>query len=87
MAFTYKIYDKRFKPPTMWSVKDAKARDETPADVKEYPNSYVRDIKVQVEDDNMLVKSGKSKREEEKEGVNNSRMEQDWEVDVQVCSP
>ncbi|KAF2304306.1 hypothetical protein GH714_029653 [Hevea brasiliensis] len=51
----------------------------TPADVKEYPNSYVfiidmpglksGDIKVHVEDDNMLLISGERKREEEKEGA------------------
>ncbi|KAI9073397.1 hypothetical protein K1719_044630 [Acacia pycnantha] len=45
-------------------VRDAKAMATTPADMKEYPNSYVfifdmpdlksGDIKVQVEDDNML---------------------------------
>jgi HSP20 family protein len=69
MAFSYKIHDKSFnlKPPTiLWN---AKAVDATPADVKEYPNSYVfmmnmpglksRDIKVQVEDDNMLVNCDK----------------------------
>ncbi|KAM0036463.1 17.9 kDa class II heat shock protein [Helianthus debilis subsp. tardiflorus] len=57
----------------------------TPADVKEYPNSYVfivgmpglksGDIKVQVEDDNVLVISGERNREEEKEGVKYVRME------------
>ncbi|PWA84139.1 HSP20-like chaperone [Artemisia annua] len=58
----------------------------TPADVKEYPNAYVfivdmpglksGDIKVQVEDDNVLVISGERKREEEeKEGVKYVRME------------
>ncbi|KAG6608358.1 17.9 kDa class II heat shock protein, partial [Cucurbita argyrosperma subsp. sororia] len=51
----------------------------TPADIKEYPNSYVfvvdmpglkvGDIKVQVEDDNVLLISGERKREEEKEGA------------------
>ncbi|XP_059645221.1 17.3 kDa class II heat shock protein [Cornus florida] len=57
----------------------------TPADVKEYPNSYVfvvdmpglksGDIKVQVEDDNVLVISGERKREEEEEGAKYVRME------------
>jgi HSP20 family protein len=58
----------------------------TPADVKEYPNAYVfiidmpglksGDIKVQVEDDNILVISGERKREEEeKEGAKYVRME------------
>nr|CAA65020.1 small heat shock protein [Petroselinum crispum] len=66
-------------------VRDAKAMATTPADVKEYPNSYVfvvdmpglksGDIKVQVEEDNVLVVSGERKREEEKEGVKYVRME------------
>ena len=57
----------------------------TPADVKEYPNSYTfivnmpglrsGDIKVQVEDSNVLVISGERKREEEKEGAKYVRME------------
>ncbi|RVW52455.1 17.9 kDa class II heat shock protein [Vitis vinifera] len=57
----------------------------TPADVKEYPNSYTfivdmpglrsGDIKVQVEDGNVLVISGERKREEEKEGAKYVRME------------
>ena len=51
----------------------------TPTDVKEYPNFYTSivdmpgmkpgDIKVQVEDDNVLVISEERKREEEKEGA------------------
>ncbi|KAL7193145.1 hypothetical protein ACSBR2_024870 [Camellia fascicularis] len=66
-------------------VRDAKAMAATPADVKEYPNSYVfiidmpglksGDIKVQVEDDNVLVISGERKREEEKDGAKYLRME------------
>ncbi|KAL1827290.1 hypothetical protein ACET3Z_005702 [Daucus carota] len=65
--------------------RDAKAMASTPADVKEYPNSYVfvvdmpglksGEIKVQVEEDNVLVVSGERKREEEKEGVKYVRME------------
>ncbi|RVX17493.1 17.9 kDa class II heat shock protein [Vitis vinifera] len=57
----------------------------TPADVKEYPNAYAfiidmpglksGDIKVQVEDDNVLMISGERKREEEKEGAKYVRME------------
>ncbi|CAN4109591.1 unnamed protein product [Withania somnifera] len=57
----------------------------TPADVKEYPNSYVfvvdmpglksGDIKVQVEEDNVLHISGERKREEVKEGAKYVRME------------
>ncbi|KAL1812470.1 hypothetical protein ACET3Z_022535 [Daucus carota] len=65
-------------------VRDAKAMATTPADVKEYPNAYVfvvdmpglksGDIKVQVEDENVLVVCGERKREEE-EGVKYVRME------------
>ncbi|KAL7170484.1 hypothetical protein ACSBR2_035371 [Camellia fascicularis] len=57
----------------------------TPADVKEYPDSYMfivdmpglksGDIKVQVEDDNVLVISRERKREEEKDGAKYLRME------------
>ncbi|CAJ2656980.1 17.9 kDa class II heat shock protein-like [Trifolium pratense] len=71
--------------PTRSYVRDAKAMAATPADVKEYQNSYLfvidmpglksGDIKVQVEDDNVLVISGERKREEEKEGVKYLRME------------
>ncbi|KAF6152367.1 hypothetical protein GIB67_006021 [Kingdonia uniflora] len=66
-------------------VRDAKAMASTPADVKEYPNSYIfiidmpglksRDIKVTVEDENVLVISGERKREEAKEGEKYVRME------------
>ncbi|RBJ37653.1 Hsp20/alpha crystallin family protein [Xanthomonas oryzae pv. oryzae] len=71
--------------PTRTYVRDAKAMAATPADVKELPNSYVfvidmpglksGDIKVQVEDDNVLLISGERKREEEKEGAKYVRME------------
>ncbi|ESW33059.1 hypothetical protein PHAVU_001G039800 [Phaseolus vulgaris] len=77
--------DKAHNAPTRSYVRDAKAVAATPADVKEYPNSYVfqidmpglkcGDIKVQVEDDNMLLISGERKREEEKEGAKYLRME------------
>ncbi|XP_074369135.1 17.9 kDa class II heat shock protein-like [Apium graveolens] len=60
-------------------VRDAKAMASSPADVKEYPNSYVfvvdmpgwksGDIKVQVDEDNVLVVCGERQREEKKEGV------------------
>ncbi|GJS86245.1 17.9 kDa class II heat shock protein-like protein [Tanacetum coccineum] len=70
--------------PTRAYVRDARAMAATPADVKEYPNAYVfivdmpglksGDIKVQVEDDNVLVISGERKREEE-ENVKFVRME------------
>ncbi|XP_047342510.1 17.9 kDa class II heat shock protein-like [Impatiens glandulifera] len=71
--------------PTRTYVRDAKAMASTPADVKEYPNSYVfiidmpglksGDIQVQVEDDNVLLISGERKREEEKDGAKYVRME------------
>ena len=77
--------NKSFNAPTRTYVRDAKAMAGTPADVKEYPNSYVfivdmpglksGDIKVQVEDDNVLLISGERKREEEKEGAKYVRME------------
>ncbi|KAG2666823.1 hypothetical protein I3760_15G083200 [Carya illinoinensis] len=74
-----------FNAPTRIYIRDAKAMAATPADVKEYPSSYVfiidmpgvksGDIKVQVEEDNVLVISGERKREEEKEGAKYVRME------------
>ncbi|KAK4412658.1 class II heat shock protein [Sesamum alatum] len=77
--------NKTMSAPTRTYVRDARAMAATPADVKEYPNSYVfvidmpglksGDIKVQVEDDNVLIISGERKREEEKEGVKYVRME------------
>ncbi|KAK3037267.1 hypothetical protein RJ639_029679 [Escallonia herrerae] len=71
--------------PTQTYVRDAKAMATTPADVKEYPNSYVfiidmpglksGEIQVQVEDDNVLVISGERKRDEGKEEGKYVRME------------
>ncbi|CAA2957234.1 kda class ii heat shock [Olea europaea subsp. europaea] len=71
--------------PTRTYVRDAKAMAATPADIKEYPNSYAfivdmpglksGDIKVQVEDENVLLICGERKREEEKEGAKYVRME------------
>ncbi|GAB4853752.1 hypothetical protein Ancab_017945 [Ancistrocladus abbreviatus] len=72
--------EKSQSAPTRAYFQDAKAMAATPVDIKEYPNSYVfiidmpglksGDIKVQVEDDNVLIISGERKREaeEEKEG-------------------
>ncbi|KAK1298075.1 hypothetical protein QJS10_CPB14g01389 [Acorus calamus] len=80
--------EKSAAAPSRRYVRDAKAMAATPADVKEYPNSYAfvvdmpgvksEDIKVQVEGDNVLVVSGERKKEreqEEKEGVKYVRME------------
>lgn len=81
--------------PTRAYVRDAKAMARTPADVKELPNAYqfivdmpgVRpsEVKVQVEDENVLVVSGERVRREkvaadqeekkEEEGVKYLRME------------
>lgn len=75
---------KSINAPTRTYVRDAKAMAATPADVKELANAYVfeidmpglrsGDIKVQVEDDNVLLISGERKREEE-EGAKYVRME------------
>nr|GMD92418.1 18.8 kDa class II heat shock protein-like [Ipomoea batatas] len=64
--------------PSRAYVLDAKAMAATPADVKEYPNSYVfivdmpgvkaAEIKVQVEDDNVLVDGVKYLRMERRVG-------------------
>lgn len=77
--------DNTANAPTRAYVRDAKAMAATQADVKELPNSYVftvdmpgmksGEIKVQVEEDNLLLISGERKREEEKEGVKYVRME------------
>ncbi|KAF9612552.1 hypothetical protein IFM89_002148 [Coptis chinensis] len=77
--------DKSNNAPTRTYVRDAKAMAATPADIKEYPNSYSfvidmpglksSDIKVQLEEDNVLVITGERKREEEKEGAKYVRIE------------
>ena len=77
--------DKSVSCPSRTYARDAKAMAATAADVKESPNSYAfivdmpgvksGDIKVQVEDDNVVVISGERKREEEKEGAKYVRME------------
>ncbi|CAI9293913.1 unnamed protein product [Lactuca saligna] len=71
-------------PPSRAYVRDAKAMRNTPADIIEYPNSYQfivdmpglkrEQIKVHVEDSNVLVVSGERRREKE-EGVKYVRME------------
>lgn len=72
--------------PSRAYVRDAKAMAATPADVVEYPNSYVfivdmpgikaGEIKVQVESENVLVVSGERRRQKDKkDGVKYVRME------------
>jgi HSP20 family protein len=79
-------HEKSTATPTRTYVRDARAMASTPADVKELPSSYVfaidmpglktEDMKVQIEEGNVLVISGERKRpEEEKEGVKYLRME------------
>ncbi|XP_054799404.1 17.9 kDa class II heat shock protein-like [Prosopis cineraria] len=85
MDLTEDAADKSVNAPTRTYVRDAKAMAATPADIKEFPNFYEfvvdmpglksGDIKVQVEDDNILLISGERKREEEKEGAKYVRME------------
>ncbi|KAI3757742.1 hypothetical protein L6452_05285 [Arctium lappa] len=68
--------------PTRAYVCDARAMAATLADVKKYPNSYVfivdmpglksGDIKVQVEDENVLVISGERKNQKERKVSNNT---------------
>ncbi|MCL7048030.1 hypothetical protein MKW94_012297 [Papaver nudicaule] len=65
------------EPPSKKYVRDAKAMAATPADIKEYPDSFVfvldmpgsksEEIKVQLEDNNVLVVTGMRQREDEKE--------------------
>ncbi|KAI3983555.1 hypothetical protein MKX01_000567 [Papaver californicum] len=69
--------DKSVNTPSRKYVRDAKAMAATAADIKEYPDSYVflldmpglksEEIKVQVEDNNVLVVTGMRQREDEKE--------------------
>nr|AAB01561.1 heat shock protein 17.0 [Picea glauca] len=69
--------EKLLNAPTHSYMRDTKAMASTPVDVKEYPNSYVfiidmpglksNDIKVQVEDENVLNISGERKRNEKDE--------------------
>ncbi|GMN36060.1 hypothetical protein TIFTF001_005735 [Ficus carica] len=80
--------DKSRNNPSRAYVRDAKAMAATPADVIEYPSAYVfvvdmpgikpGEIKVQVEDDGVLVVSGERKLDKEKDskdGVKYLRME------------
>ncbi|XP_042408773.1 17.0 kDa class II heat shock protein-like [Zingiber officinale] len=77
--------EKAMGAPTRTYVRDAKAMASTPADVKELPDAYVfvvdmpglrpTDVKVQVEDDRVLVVSGERKRQEEEGNAKYLRME------------
>ncbi|GAB4836981.1 18.8 kDa class II heat shock protein [Ancistrocladus abbreviatus] len=80
--------EKQLNTPYHVYVRDAKAMARTLADVKEYPNTYQfiidmpgikpSEVKVQLEDDNVLVVSGEKRREkekDEKEGVEYLKME------------
>ncbi|GMH11825.1 hypothetical protein Nepgr_013666 [Nepenthes gracilis] len=80
--------EKHLNTPSRVYVRDAKAMARTPADVKELPNAYQfivdmpgvkpSEVKVQLEDDNVLVVSGERRREkekDEKDGVKYLRME------------
>ena len=91
MDLTENSTDKSFDAPTRTYVGDAKA------DVKVYPNSYIfidnmpglkaGDIKVQVEDDNLLLISGQRKREDKKEGAKYLKLERRvGQVDEEVCA-
>ncbi|KAF3788225.1 heat shock protein [Nymphaea thermarum] len=69
--------EKLLNAPTRSYVRDTKAMASTPADVKEYPSSYVfvldmpglksGDIGVQIEEGNVLSISGERKREEQQQ--------------------
>uniref|UniRef100_A0AB38Z7E0 17.2 kDa heat shock protein n=1 Tax=Lilium regale TaxID=82328 RepID=A0AB38Z7E0_LILRE len=77
--------DKSLNGPSRAYVRDARAMASTPADVKELPAAYVfvvdmpgvgsGEMKVQVEDDNVLVISGERKRKEDNEEGKYLKME------------
>ncbi|KAI3954797.1 hypothetical protein MKW98_002903 [Papaver atlanticum] len=68
--------EKSVNTPSTKYVRDAKAMAATPADIKDYPDSYVfvldmpglksEEINVEVEDNNVLVVTGMRQREDEK---------------------
>ncbi|XP_031500567.1 17.1 kDa class II heat shock protein-like [Nymphaea colorata] len=69
--------EKQLNAPARSYVRDTRAMSSTPADVKEYPSSYVfvldmpglksGEIKVQIEEGNVLNISGERKREEQRQ--------------------
>ncbi|KAE8667067.1 17.9 kDa class II heat shock protein [Hibiscus syriacus] len=63
--------EERRNNPSRAYVRDAKAMAATPADVMEYivdmPGISHSEIKVQIENDNVLIVSGERKREKEKD--------------------
>ncbi|KAG6555678.1 hypothetical protein Mapa_002915 [Marchantia paleacea] len=78
-------YERSLNPSTRTYVRDTKAMFSTCVDVKELPNAYIfvadmpglksGDIKVQVENDNVLTIGGERKRDESKEEAKFLRME------------
>lgn len=71
--------------PSRAFVREKRAMAATPADIKEYPNSYVFEVdvpglksdqlKVHVGEDNVLAVSGERKREKDKDVVRYTKME------------
>ncbi|GAB4836975.1 hypothetical protein Ancab_001889 [Ancistrocladus abbreviatus] len=69
------VAEKQLNTPSRVYVRDAKAMARTPADVKEYPNAYQfivdmpgikpSKVKVQLEDENVLVVRGERRREKD----------------------
>ncbi|XP_010669350.2 17.1 kDa class II heat shock protein [Beta vulgaris subsp. vulgaris] len=85
--FTDEVSDTKHQPnnPSRTYVRDAKAMARTSADIKDLPNAYIfivdmpgvkpAEVKVQVEDDNVLVVRGERRKEKEKDGVKYVKME------------
>ncbi|CAN6453526.1 unnamed protein product [Victoria cruziana] len=59
--------EKLLNVPACSYVRDTTAMASTPADVKEYPSSYSGEVKVQVEEGNVLSISGERNREEQQQ--------------------
>ncbi|KAH9653215.1 17.6 kDa class II heat shock protein [Citrus sinensis] len=77
--------DRSHHAPSRAFVREKRAMAATPADIKEYPNSYVFEVdvpglksdqlKVHVGEDNVLAVSGERKREKDKDVVRYTKME------------